>query len=441
MLKSVKSRLTFLFLSVMAVLLALFCVSLYLWIYRTLDRELERELALQLRLFQENFLNTYAEVEAGRRTALGPELERSLAPTGAVATVTRADGTVVFSSNSGPRTGYRGRAAKVRNSDGEFTVTLAVREADMRRRLREVLLYFTIFVPVMLLLSWISGLLFVGRTLTPLEQIRRQAEQISRTSLTERVPEPRTGTEFQRLAQTFNEMLARIERAFEDLQNFAADAAHELRTPLANLRVELETALQEPSRVPDPLLVSLAEEIHRMSRIVTDLLTLAKLDLRQYALRKERVELEPILREVCETWGPIATERRIEVTVRECASGVFVDGDAVALRRVLMNLVENAVKYNRDGGRVDLILRRADGTIVVEVGDTGPGIPADHLPRLFRRFYRVDKARSRETGGAGLGLALCKSFIEAHEGTIAVRSVEGQGTMFTVTLPAAREML
>jgi len=255
--------------------------------------------------------------------------------------------------------------------------------------------------------------------------------------LTERVPEPTVGSEFQTLARTFNEMLERIERAFEDLQNFAADAAHELRTPLSNLRAELETALQDTHRNPDPLLASLAEEIHRMNRIITDLLTLAKLDLRQYALRKEPLLLAPILQEVCDTWGPLATERGIALSLREGAE-VVVNGDAVALRRVAMNLVENAVKYNRDGGRVDLSLHTEKGRVRLEIADTGLGISADHLPHLFRRFYRVDKARSRETGGAGLGLAICKSFVEAHEGTIEVFSVEGRGTTFTVTLPTSR---
>lgn len=434
MLKSVKSRLTFLFLSLMAVLLTLFCGSLYLWIRRALSRELDQKVRLELRLVQEDVANGNFEPAVGRDVHV---------------TIRRADGGVVFSS--GPSlpgdshfrleiegVQFRGKTARVVRATEEFQVALAVSEADMRNQLREVLFYFAVFIPILVVLSWVAGLLFVGRTLLPLEQIRRQAELISRAKLDERVPEPEVGTEFKRLARTFNEMLDRLEKAFEDLQCFAADAAHELRTPLANLRAELETTIQQRgSAVPDPLLASLAEEIHRMNRIVTDLLTLAKLDLRQYALKKELVALAPILREVCDTWSPLAAERKISIAVGECADAP-VDGDAVALRRVLMNLVENAVKYNREGGRVDLTLRRENGAVRLDVADTGPGIPPEHLPLLFRRFYRVDKARSRDTGGAGLGLAICKSFVEAHEGEISVKSALGEGTTFTVKLPAAR---
>lgn len=446
MLKSVKSRLTVLFLGLMAGLVLLFCGSLYLWIRRTLDRQLDQELLLQTRLFQEHFLS----VQDKSGPELASALETGLTPTGSCASVVRADGRVLYATKGYPfpadrkhfrvridGVDYRGRVSRIQTSQGEVAIAVAVSEAGMQGQLREVLLYFAIFVPVMFLLSWLAGLLFVGRALQPLERIRRQAEQISRSSLAERVPEPEVGTEFKRLARTFNEMLERLERAFEDLQSFAADAAHELRTPLANLRAELETALQTPQPVPDPVLLSLAEEIERMSRIVTDLLTLAKLDLRQYALRREQVALAPVVREVCEIWQPVAAERRIALAVRECADA-SVEGDPVALRRVLMNLVENAIKYNRDEGRVDLSLRAANGTATLEVADGGPGIPAEHLPHLFRRFYRVDKARSRETGGAGLGLAICKSFVEAHEGKIEVASEAGKGTTFTVTLPQGR---
>jgi len=429
----------------MAILLGLFCGSLYLWVRRTLDRRLDQELLLQTQLFQEHYLSQ--QDKSGAR--LAADLETGLAPTGSKAYVARADGEVLYATQGRvlptdrkhfrlriDGADYRGRASRVRTARGEVAIAVAVSEAEMQGQLREVLLYFAIFVPVMLLLSWIAGLLFVGRTLHPLERIRRQAEQISRTSLAERVPEPEVGTEFKRLARTFNEMLERLERAFEDLQNFAADAAHELRTPLANLRAELETSLQSPQPVSDPVLSSLAEEIDRMNRIVTDLLTLAKLDLRQYALRRERVCLAPIVAEVCETWQPMAAERKIDLGVGDCAEAA-IDGDPVALRRVLMNLTENAVKYNREGGRVTLSLRGGNGSVTLEIADTGPGIPPEHLPLLFRRFYRVDKARSRETGGAGLGLAICKSFVEAHEGKIEVASEVGKGTTFTVTLPAA----
>jgi heavy metal sensor kinase len=234
-------------------------------------------------------------------------------------------------------------------------------------------------------------------------------------------------------------MLDRLDRAFQDLHNFAADAAHELRTPLATLRAELDTAIQEP-RSPEEherLLMSFAEEVTRMNRIVSDLFTLAKIDMRQYALQKERVELGALLDEARDVWEPSAEEGGIEI--RREGPPIVVAGDPVALRRVFMNLIENAIKYNRPGGSIHLSTESLPGKARVRVRDTGMGISADDLPRLFKRFYRVDKARSRDSGGAGLGLAICRSFIEAHGGTISVESAVGAGTTFTIDIPADGE--
>jgi signal transduction histidine kinase len=172
-----------------------------------------------------------------------------------------------------------------------------------------------------------------------------------------------------------------------------------------------------------------------MSRIVTDLFTLAKLDMRQYALQKERVALRPLLEEARETWQVPAAERKVEIRIE--GADVPVAGDPVALRRVFMNLIENAVKYNRAGGQVRITIGRDNGRAKISVVDSGIGIGKEHLPRLFRRFYRADKGRSRENGGAGLGLAICKAFIEAHEGTIDVDSTPGAGTTFRISLPAS----
>jgi heavy metal sensor kinase len=231
-------------------------------------------------------------------------------------------------------------------------------------------------------------------------------------------------------------MLGRLEKAIQDLDYFAADAAHELRTPLATLRAELETAIQSTRSLEEyeEILVSFQVEVARMSRVVSDLFTLARMDMRQVALQRERIRLGPLLEDSRETWQPMASLRNIQIEIRGDDAEVL--GDPGALRRVFMNLVENAVKYNHDGGRVILEIERRNGKVQVRVSDTGLGIAAEHLPKLFQRFFRADKARSRESGGAGLGLAICKSFVESHEGTIAVSSVPDQGSTFTVELAA-----
>jgi signal transduction histidine kinase len=171
-----------------------------------------------------------------------------------------------------------------------------------------------------------------------------------------------------------------------------------------------------------------------MSQIVSDLYTLAQLDSRRHVLERRRVELRPLLEEARETWEPSAQERGIEI--RLDGGEATVQGDVSALSRIFMNLVENAVKYNREGGKIRLSIERRNGAARVQVADTGPGIPAEHLPKLFRRFYRADPARSRESGGAGLGLALVKSYVEALSGTIEVRSSSQEGTTFTLEFPA-----
>ena len=434
--RSVSARLTLLHVGLTAAILAAFSSSLYLWVREGLERDLEKELDVQTRQFQDWFL------EEGRRGAQPnpqAQLQGFLDASGAVAEVRGGDGGVLFSSPAfaPARPGFRSRETSFSRPGGEtFRLALAIPEDSVLQPLGQLRVYFAIFFPLVLVAAGLLGHLFVRRALAPVEEIRRQAEQISRANVSERVAEPGSEGEFRDLARTFNEMLERLDRAFQDLQNFAADAAHELRTPLANLRAEIETAIQG-IRSPEETratLASLAEEVARMSRIVTDLFTLAKIDMRQYALQRERVRLKPLLDEARETWEGAAADRRIEILAE--GGDAEVAGDPVALRRVFMNLVENAVKYNREGGRVTLSLERIDGHVRVSVADTGIGIPPEHLPRLFHRFYRVDKARSRESGGAGLGLAICKSFVEAHEGKIEVSSVPGRGTTFTVELPA-----
>jgi heavy metal sensor kinase len=437
--RSVSARLTFLFALLTGAILAGFSATLYLWLRDSLERDLDKELDIQARLLQERFVEEYDEVQRGIHADLSDELTRFLDAAGTLGEIRRAGGATVFASAGGvERPGHRVRGFSFSDARGAaFEGRVSVAESVFLAPLRQFRRYFLVFFPLVMAVAGIAGHLFVRRALTPVELMRRQAEQISRTNVSERVPEPASTGEFRDLARTFNEMLDRLERGIQDLQNFAADAAHELRTPLATLRAEIETAIQE-RRSPEEyerVLASLAEEVSRMSRIVTDLFMLAKLDMRQYALQKERVRLRPLLEDARETWQAAASQRGIEIAVE--GEDAEVAGDPVALRRVFMNLVENSVKYNREGGRVSLRVDRENGRARVRVVDTGIGIPADSLSRLFHRFYRVDRARSRESGGAGLGLAICRSFVEAHEGTIAVQSEPGRGTTFTVELPAA----
>jgi len=438
--RSVSVRLTLLFVLASAVVLTVFSVSLYLWVRDGLERSIEKDLATQAQMFHERFLEEYDEVRRGVHSDIREEMDAFLQASGGKAEVRRADGTMVYRSQ-GFRPAPSGdplRTDTLKGPSGEdFIVSVATSDSSARQTLGQLRMYFAIFFPAVLLLQGILGALFVRRSLSPVEEIRQHAERISRANVSERVPVPRLTGEFRNLACTFNEMLDRLDRAMQDLESFAADAAHELRTPLANLRAEIEMAFQRRLSVEDHerILGSISEEVARMSHVVTDLFTLAKIEMRQYALQKERVRVRPLLEEARETWQPSAAERGIEIRVE--GQDAEVQADPGALRRVFMNLAENAVKYNRDGGKITLAVGRENGKVRVSVRDTGLGIPEEHLPKLFRRFYRVDKARSRANGGAGLGLAICKSFVEAHEGQISVTSRPGEGTVFTVDIPAA----
>lgn len=437
--RTVSARLALVFLLLVSVVLGVFTVSLYAWVREGLESDLRKELEVQGRQLKTWFLEELGEVRRGIHPDLQAELEKFLQGGELAAEVVRGDGKLFYRSARFPAdpAGWRLREETFDGGPGEtFRMRLGVREAVFFSPLEQLRTYFTVFWPIVLALTGLVGLLYARWTLEPVERIRRQAERISRSNVAERVPEEGLVGEFRDLARTYNDMLSRLEQGIEDLQNFAADAAHELRTPLATLRAAIDGAV-ETKRSPEEyqmLLGSLAEEVARMTRIVTDLFTLAKVDMRQYALQKERVGLRKLLEEALEMWEGAAAANGVRIEFE--GGDAEVAADPVALRRVFMNLVENAVKYNRPGGSVKIRLLAEPGIARVRVEDDGPGIPAEHLPKLFHRFYRVDKARSRERGGAGLGLAICKSFIEAHEGKIGVESAVGKGTTFWVELPA-----
>ncbi len=437
--RTVSARLALVFLLLVSVVLGVFTVSLYVWVREGLEDDLRKQLEMQGRQLKAWFLEELGEVRRGIHPDLQAELEKVLQGGELAAEVVRSDGKLFYRSARYPAdpAGWRLREEAFDGGPGEsFRMRLGVREAVFFSPLEQLRVYFTVFWPIVLALTGLVGLLYARWTLEPVERIRRQAERISRSNVAERVPEEGLVGEFRDLARTYNDMLSRLEQGIEDLQNFAADAAHELRTPLATLRAAIDGAV-ETKRSPEEyqmLLGSLAEEVARMTRIVTDLFTLAKVDMRQYALQKERIGLRKLLEEALEMWEGAAAANGVKIELE--AGDAEVAADPVALRRVFMNLVENSVKYNRPGGRVKIRLLSEPGIARVRVEDDGPGIPAEHLPKLFHRFYRVDKARSRERGGAGLGLAICKSFIEAHEGKIGVESVVGKGTTFWVELPA-----
>jgi heavy metal sensor kinase len=291
-------------------------------------------------------------------------------------------------------------------------------------------------LPLALASAGIGGWALAGRALAPVDQITRAAAEISERDLSRRLP---VGAEDElgRLATTFNALITRLQRAFERQRQFTADASHELRTPLAIIRA---ITSQKLLRTRDPAdyeraLSQIDEAAAYMTRLAQQLLVLARADAGQVLLERERLDLtellEHIVAQVAEASGRPAPIR--------AAGAVYVEGDPLRLTELFLHLIENATKYTPPDGIIEVMVERAAANAHVVVRDSGAGIPPEHLPHIFERFYRVDKARAREEGGAGLGLAIGRWIAEAHGGSILAESEPGRGTTMIVTLPLAEE--
>jgi signal transduction histidine kinase len=253
--------------------------------------------------------------------------------------------------------------------------------------------------------------------------------------LSQRLPVPRQRDELRRLALTFNEMLGRIAMAVAAQRQFLADASHELRTPLTLIQATAELSLRDDEGAITERhanLRTIARESNRMGRLVADLLVLARADEGQSLFRRQ-LSVDSLLLEVYEQQRVLATEVQLVIGALEQAE---IDGDPDRLKQLFLNLIDNALRYTPTGGTVTLRLTRRRDWVALDVADTGPGIPAEHLPWIFDRFYRIDQPRSHGSGGSGLGLAICRWIAEAHGGRIEVTSQVGAGSTFTLFLPA-----
>jgi two-component system, OmpR family, heavy metal sensor histidine kinase CusS len=320
--------------------------------------------------------------------------------------------------------------------EGLLTIQVARSLASYDHELEELLLTFLLTGPLTLLFAIGGGYFLARRVLRPVKTMTRAANQITADRLSQRVEVDNPDDELGALAQTLNRMIERLERSFMEIRLFTADASHELRTPLTAIRTEAEVAL---SKLPaghehQQLLASILEESDRLARLTDQLLTISREDAGVARQIRERVDLTALVKGVAETMRVLAESKSLRLQIDESGL-VEIQADGARLRQVFFNLIDNAIKYTPEGGTIAIRIEPIDGTARVIVKDSGIGIAAEHLPRVFDRFYRVDKARSREQGGTGLGLTIVRSIVVAHSGKIELVSPPGQGTTCTVTLP------
>ena len=311
-------------------------------------------------------------------------------------------------------------------------------ERFVREELTEFATALLLSIPFAVALSAGAGYLLARRALAPVAAMTARARRITADRLDERLPIDNPSDEFGRLAAVVNDALAKLERAFITLRRFTADASHELRTPLTAIRTVGEVGLREPRSEAEyrETIGSILEETERLTTLTDSLLVLARTDAGRADLRPARFDLAGLAREAVADLEVLAEEKRQRIAV-EAAGGVLVIADRPTLRQAAINLLDNAIEHGLEGARIAVAVRRSEGDAVLEVIDDGPGIAAEHLPHLFERFYRADRARSRERGGAGLGLSIARWAVEVNGGRIDVESEVGRGSRFRIVVPAA----
>jgi heavy metal sensor kinase len=318
-----------------------------------------------------------------------------------------------------------------------YAAQTGMENADLVNTLSTFRNYLLMFAPLALLVAASGGYWLSRRALAPVDAIVGTARQISGANLDSRLVKLHTGDELERLSGTLNEMLDRIEGSFRRVTQFTADASHELRTPISLIRTEAELALRRSRETAQykESLQHILREAERTTGLIEELLTLARADSGCESLKMHPLNVRDALRDVAEGWRPVATMCNLEFRDQLEVGELFVVADETALRRVVNILLDNAFKFTTAPGVVALSLEQEEDKAVVTVRDSGVGIAQEEQERIFERFYRVDKVRSRETQGAGLGLSIAQWIVQQHGGTIRVESVPGKGSAFHVELP------
>jgi len=330
---------------------------------------------------------------------------------------------------------YRVMSGGARIGGRPVIVQVALSEGAIMQDLQQLLYILLLGLPIAVVTAGVGGYVLARRALAPVDRMAERARSINAEHLNDRLPVDNPDDELGRLATVFNETLTRLESSFEQMRRFTTDASHELRTPLTAIRSVGEVGLRgrRDEAAYREIIGSMLEEVDRLALLVDRLLTLSRADTGQAQLSVDMVDIPELAEEIAEQLGVLAEEKNQSIKVQSQVVPRWI-GDRVMLRQALLNLVDNAIKYSPVGGSIEILVTQSTEGTLIDVTDTGPGIPADLRSRVFDRFYRVDKARSRANGGTGLGLAIAKWAVEVNGGRLSLEPTTDVGSRFRITL-------
>jgi heavy metal sensor kinase len=461
--RNVRSRLTLWYVLVLASLLALYAAVAFLFLFLSLREDFDQNLLEDLETVEGMLAkepNGGVSLHSRHPDAAEPRI-------GHFIEVWSPEGSLLYRSASlqdqtlggppgrdeglhdpAPSTARFANGTRVRLASGVYHIEdqrvvlrVAYSEDGLWRELREFGEVLLLGFPIAVLVAGFGGYALAAKALAPIDSMATQAETISAEKLSDRLSIENPEDELGKLGTVFNAMLGRLQAAFDQLRRFTADASHELRTPLTAIRSVGEVALQDqrsPAEYRD-VIGSMLEEVDRLTRLSESLLALSRADVGHIQLQREDISLVRLAKEASSVVDVLAEEKQQHIDI-EGDANLVLSVDRLILRQAIVNLLDNAIKYSPPGSHI-LVQVQSGGEkqVFLDVIDHGPGIPREHQPHVFDRFFRVDKARTREWGGAGLGLSITRWAVEVHGGDITLESEEGHGSMFRISLPLGKD--
>lgn len=319
----------------------------------------------------------------------------------------------------------------------KFYIQFGIDPLTDRETLKTVLKTFLMVLPIIMIFICIGGFILTNRMVSHISNLNHEAKNLTLTGKKQKLPLSGTGDELDQLAETFNSVYNRLRDSYQRIVRFTSDASHELRLPIAAIKGEAEVTLENERGLEEyqRVLQGIIEEMDNLTRMLSRLLMLARSDSGEDKLLKEKIDMSNLVEKITEFYKPLANSKDISIQCNKEKNGIYILADKFKLNQLFSNLIENAIKYNIRNGKIDIKLTASERECKVEISDTGKGIPRDELKKIFDRFYRVDKSRSRSEGSAGLGLSIVQMFVKEHRGSINVESQPGKGSSFSVILP------